>query len=41
MIPWTFLIIDHFGKNISGIGMDSNVTGRHRDIVGIFLPRPM
>ena len=28
------LIIDHFGKDISGIGMDSNITGRHRDIVG-------
>lgn len=28
------LIVDHIGKNISGIGMDSNVTGRHRDIVG-------
>ena len=28
------LIVDHFGKDISGIGMDSNVTGRHRDIVG-------
>jgi len=28
------LIIDEIGKNISGIGMDSNVTGRHRDIVG-------
>jgi hypothetical protein len=28
------LIIDQFGKDISGIGMDSNITGRHRDIVG-------
>jgi hypothetical protein len=28
------LIIDEIGKDISGIGMDSNVTGRHRDIVG-------
>lgn len=28
------LIIDQFGKDISGIGMDSNVTGRHRDITG-------
>jgi len=26
------LIVDKIGKNISGIGMDSNVTGRHRDI---------
>ncbi|MCD6585801.1 MAG: DUF2088 domain-containing protein [Desulfobacteraceae bacterium] len=36
-IPFDFLdilIIDHFGKDISGIGMDSNITGRHRDIVG-------
>jgi hypothetical protein len=30
------LIIDHIGKDISGIGMDSNVTGRHRDITGDF-----
>ena len=28
------LIVDQIGKNISGIGMDSNITGRHRDIVG-------
>ena len=28
------LIIDEIGKDISGIGMDSNVTGRHWDIVG-------
>jgi hypothetical protein len=28
------LIVDQIGKDISGIGMDSNVTGRHRDIVG-------
>jgi len=27
------LIVDQIGKDISGIGMDSNVTGRHRDIV--------
>ncbi len=36
-IPFDFLdilIIDYFGKDISGIGMDSNITGRHRDIVG-------
>jgi len=33
------LMIDEIGKNISGIGMDSNVTGRHRDIVGdVFAP---
>lgn len=30
------LIVDKIGKNISGIGMDSNVTGRHRDITGDF-----
>ncbi len=34
------LIIDRFGKDISGIGMDSNVTGRHRDIVGNFFTAP-
>lgn len=28
------LIVDQIGKDISGIGMDSNVTGRHRDLVG-------
>ncbi|MDY6831200.1 MAG: DUF362 domain-containing protein [Thermodesulfobacteriota bacterium] len=34
------LIIDRIGKNISGIGMDSNVTGRHRDITGDFFAAP-
>jgi hypothetical protein len=34
------LMIDEIGKNISGIGMDSNVTGRHRDIVGNIFDRP-
>ena len=34
------LIIDEIGKEISGIGMDSNVTGRHRDIVGDFFTAP-
>lgn len=34
------LIIDFFGKDISGIGMDSNITGRHRDIVGDFYGHP-
>jgi hypothetical protein len=34
------LIIDQIGKDISGIGMDSNVTGRHRDIVGDFYTKP-
>ncbi len=28
------MIVDQIGKDISGIGMDSNITGRHRDIVG-------
>ena len=32
--PIDILIVDEIGKDISGIGMDSNVTGRHRDIVG-------
>lgn len=42
-IPFDFLdllIIDYFGKDISGIGMDSNITGRHRDIVGDFCTSP-
>ena len=34
------LVIDQIGKDISGIGMDSNVTGRHRDIVGDFYTAP-
>lgn len=36
------LVVDRIGKEISGIGMDSNVTGRHRDITGDFSlpPRP-
>jgi len=34
------LMIDEIGKNISGIGMDSNVTGRHRDIVGNIFEKP-
>jgi Lactate racemase N-terminal domain len=34
------LIVDRIGKDISGIGMDSNVTGRHRDIVGDFHTAP-
>lgn len=34
------LIVDFIGKDISGIGMDSNVTGRHRDIVGDFFTHP-
>ena len=38
--PIDILIIDQIGKDISGIGMDSNVTGRHRDIVGDFYTKP-
>lgn len=34
------LIVDFIGKDISGIGMDSNITGRHRDIVGDFYTSP-
>jgi hypothetical protein len=40
LAPIDILIIDEIGKNISGIGMDSNVTGRHRDIVGDFCTAP-
>ncbi|MBF0453171.1 MAG: DUF2088 domain-containing protein, partial [Candidatus Magnetomorum sp.] len=38
--PLDVLIINEIGKNISGIGMDSNITGRHRDITGDFFNRP-
>jgi hypothetical protein len=38
--PIDILIVDEIGKEISGIGMDSNVTGRHRDIVGDFFTSP-
>ena len=34
------LIVDYIGKNISGIGMDSNITGRHIDITGDFKSSP-
>jgi len=34
------LIVDIFGKDISGIGMDSKVTGRHRDATGDFSISP-
>lgn len=34
------LVVDKIGKDISGIGMDSNVTGRHRDITGDFFRPP-
>ena len=38
--PLDILIVDEIGKEISGIGMDSNVTGRHRDMVGDFFTAP-
>ena len=38
--PVDILVVDQFGKDISGIGMDSNVTGRHRDISGDFCMAP-
>ena len=38
--PIDILIIDYIGKDISGIGMDSNITGRHRDILGDFYTAP-
>jgi len=38
--PLDILIIDYIGKDISGIGMDSNITGRHRDILGDFYTAP-
>ena len=34
------LVIDQIGKNISGTGMDTNVTGRNRDILGDFTSTP-
>jgi hypothetical protein len=34
------LVVDRFGKDISGTGMDPNVTGRHRDIVGDYCIAP-
>ena len=33
------LIVDEMGKNISGTGIDPNVTGRNRDILGVFPTR--
>lgn len=38
--PIDILIVDEIGKDISGIGMDSNVTGRHRDVMGDFYTAP-
>jgi len=34
------LIVDEMGKNISGTGMDTNVTGVNRDILGDFTTSP-
>ncbi len=34
------LIIDQIGKDISGTGMDTNVTGRNRDLLGDFTTLP-
>ncbi len=34
------LIVDEMGKDISGVGMDPNVTGRNRDLLGNF-PHPI
>lgn len=34
------LIVDEMGKNISGTGMDPNITGRNRDLLGVF-PHPV
>ena len=33
------LIVDEMGKDISGVGMDPNITGRNRDLLGEF-PHP-
>ncbi len=30
------LIIDEMGKDISGMGIDPNITGRNRDVLGVF-----
>ena len=34
------LIVDRIGKDISGTGMDTNVTGRNFDLLGDFTSRP-
>lgn len=34
------LVVDKIGKDVSGTGMDTNVTGRNRDIVGDFTSGP-
>lgn len=30
------LIVDQMGKDISGVGIDPNITGRNRDLLGVF-----
>ena len=38
-VPFTdidLLIVDEMGKDISGVGIDPNVTGRNRDLLGVF-----
>jgi len=34
------LVVDRIGKDISGTGMDTNVTGRNADLLGDFTTRP-
>jgi len=34
------LIVDEIGKDVSGTGMDTNVIGRNRDILGSFTTKP-
>lgn len=34
------LVVDRMGKDVSGTGMDTNVTGRNRDILGDFCVEP-
>jgi hypothetical protein len=34
------LVIDQIGKDVSGTGMDTKVTGRNRDILGDFITTP-
>jgi hypothetical protein len=34
------LIVDWIGKEIAGTGMDINITGRNRDLIGDFTTRP-
>jgi len=33
------LVVDEMGKEISGVGIDPNITGRNRDMLGVF-PHP-